>query len=399
MSEYKDPLIGRHLGKYELYDVLGRGKAATVYKAYEAGLDRFVAIKVLIRNDEYFLARFEREAKTIAALNDHPHILTIYDYQGIQQPFYLVMEYIEQGTLADQLSDKSFNWWQAINIAIPIAEALNYAHQKSFIHRDVKPSNIMIPQLEHPLLADFGIVKAFESDDELSKTGDILGTPEYMPPEQSGFGEIGPYTDIYALGIVLFEIVAGRVPFQHKNVVHLLNAQVTTPAPSPREFNPECPTELERVILQALEKSPEARYHSMQDFIDELKHIQAVYDQPPEFTTYLELQSSIQNTSEYQKTIDLSSIIQEALIIGRTNSKGNPDVDLSPYTLEPYEISRQHARLWKSKDGWLLEDLNSVNGTYVNDTRLAPFERMPLKSTDKVSFSRIAFTFFENQGV
>ena len=269
-------LIGQSLGRYQILEQLGEGGMATVYKAYDSTLDRFVAIKV-IRTDQFapsildeILKRFEREAKALAKLS-HPNIVHVHDYGNYEGAPYLVMEYLPSGALKERSGDP-VSEQQALRILLPIAQALAYAHEHNIIHRDIKPSNILLTEKGLPMLSDFGIAKLLENNESASLTGAgmTIGTPEYMAPEQ-WTGQSGPQSDIYSLGVVLYELVTGRKPYTADTPIGIMLKQAKEPLPPPSQFVPDLPKELEKVILKALEKQPENRYKSMNDFAADLE--------------------------------------------------------------------------------------------------------------------------------
>ena len=208
-------LIGQSLGRYHIVEQLGEGGMASVFKAYDTSLERFVAVKVIRTDkgqDAAFLLRFQREAKALARL-DHPYILKVLDYgeQG-GMPF-LVMPFVPGGTLKDQMG-RPLPAARAAALLAPIARALEYAHKQSIIHRDIKPANILIGPSGAPLLSDFGIAKMLDQEEgstQLTSTGVGIGTPDYMAPEQ-WMGQADPRTDVYSLGVVFYEMVTGRKP-------------------------------------------------------------------------------------------------------------------------------------------------------------------------------------------
>jgi serine/threonine protein kinase len=211
-------LIGQSLGRYQILEQLGEGGMATVYKAFDARLERDVAIKI-IRTDQFapavlerILKRFEREAKALARLT-HPNIVGVIDYGEHEGAPYLVMPYLPGGTLKQYLG-KPMPWQDAVHILLPVAQALEYAHEHNIIHRDIKPSNILLTEKGQPMLSDFGIAKILESDETatLTGTGVGVGTPEYMAPEQ-WTGHAGLQSDIYSLGVVFYELITGRKPY------------------------------------------------------------------------------------------------------------------------------------------------------------------------------------------
>jgi branched-chain amino acid transport system substrate-binding protein len=264
-------LTGQSIGRYRIIEQLGEGGMATVYKAYDSRLERDVAIKV-IRIDQFapavlerVLKRFEREAKALARLT-HTNIVHVNDYGEHEGIPYLVMDYLPGGTLKQRLG-KPMSWQQAVHLLLPIAEALDYAHDQNIIHRDVKPSNILLTQRGQPMLTDFGIAKILEGEDTtgLTGTGMGLGTPEYMAPEQ-WTGQAGPLSDLYSLGVVLYELVTGRKPYTADTPAAIMLKQANDPLPRPRQFAPDLPEAMEKVLFKALAKQPEDRYQSMGEF-------------------------------------------------------------------------------------------------------------------------------------
>jgi len=267
-----DNLIGKKLGQYEIREKVGQGGMAQVYKAYHAGLDRFVAVKILslsLAENHDFSERFQREALSIAKLN-HPNILAVYD-AGIQDKYhYMVMRYVEKSVTLDDLIQAGANIDQLIHYVVQVAEALHYAHAQGIIHRDIKPSNILIDG-KWALLADFGLVKISEDSSELTSTGLTMGTPAYMSPEQAQGKHVDQRTDIYALGIILYKILTGTVPHQAPTPLAIAIKRSTEPIPPLHLTNPYIPLELERIIRKTLEIKPEDRYHTAAQFAQELQ--------------------------------------------------------------------------------------------------------------------------------
>jgi serine/threonine protein kinase len=264
---------GTTFGPYQILGALGRGGMATVYKAYEPSLDRYVALKVLPResiHDPGFAARFEREAKVIARL-EHPNIIPIHNF-GIEPASgmpWMAMRFISGGTLSVIIKGGPLAPARAIGILRGVADALDYAHGRGVIHRDVKPQNVLLDDAERVYLADFGIAKMVESAPGLTVAGMVTGTPQYMAPEQGMAKNIDHRVDIYALGIVAYEMLTGRVPFSADTPVAVLMKHVTgpIPVPSPEEL-PEVYT---RALLKALAKKPEERWPSAGAFLQALQ--------------------------------------------------------------------------------------------------------------------------------
>ncbi len=291
----KDPLIGTQLGAYFIQSKLGEGGMAQVYKAYHARLRREVAIKVIlpqVADQSGFRERFEREAQLIASL-EHRNIVAVYDFGEMGNLTYLVMQYIGGGTLRDLLRREGrIEPHRAIQYAIQISRALHHAHQRGIVHRDVKPQNMLISASDpnELLLSDFGIAKLFDSgssqetllastqsnlsnDLSLTSVDQMLGTAEYMAPEQINKQPVDARTDVYAMGIVLFQMLAGQVPFSSTTVQGLLFQHVYTPPRPIRELNPSISSALEQIILQALAKTPAHRYQSAEAMAQALETV------------------------------------------------------------------------------------------------------------------------------
>ncbi|MDX9830215.1 MAG: protein kinase [Anaerolineae bacterium] len=272
-----DSLIGQQFGPYKITEKLGEGGMAVVYKGYQQSLNRYVAIKVLrqeLAQDEEFVARFRREALAVADL-DHPNILHVYDAGFVQGMYYIVMAFVDGGSLRDLVSQGPLEPEYALSIASQVADALHHAHQRGIVHRDVKPNNILLSRDGRPLLSDFGIAKALHESTGLTRTGMSIGTPEYMAPEQIQGQKVDARTDIYALGIVLYEMLAGWAPFSSTTPVAALYKQVNEPPPPLRQANISIPAWMEAVVAKALAKSPLDRYQQASDFAEALRQRQA----------------------------------------------------------------------------------------------------------------------------
>ncbi|MDP8924223.1 MAG: serine/threonine protein kinase, partial [Chloroflexota bacterium] len=254
---------GTALGPYVIVGHLGRGGMATVYRAHHAALERDVAIKVVwpsLADSPGFLERFRREARAVSHLR-HPNILTIYDFGRHDGVTYMVTELLPGGSLADRLG-RPLPLRDAVVVARGVAAALDYAHAQGIVHRDVKPSNILFTADGTPVLADFGIARMSAESEQLTVQGSLVGTPEYMSPEQALGDPVGPASDIYSLGVVLYQMVTGAPPFQSATAVATLRAQVEEPMPPTRLVNPTLPPRVDMVLERALSKSPRRRYAS-----------------------------------------------------------------------------------------------------------------------------------------
>ena len=270
-------MIGKRLGGYEIIEEVGMGGMATVYRAYQANMDRDVAIKVLKRNlgdDEHGLQRFQREARLIARL-EHPHILPVYDFDGTHNPPYIVMRYLDSGTLRDRLKRGRLALSDASFLLGQMASALDYAHRQGVIHRDVKPANIMIDREGNAFVTDLGIARMVHNtqvlDDSaetgITNPGVMVGTPDYVSPEQAvGEADIDFRTDLYSLGVILFEMLTGELPFTAHSMIELLMKHVKAPIPNIRSINPDLPAGIETVINTVMAKERDERYESVADF-------------------------------------------------------------------------------------------------------------------------------------
>jgi serine/threonine protein kinase len=266
-------LIGKAFGPYKVLDKIGEGGMAVVYRGVQESLDRYVAIKVLrteLSADQQFIARFRQEALAVAQLS-HPNILHVYDAGFAHGVYYLVMAYVDGGSLQDLIAQGPVEPAFACSIAVPLAEALDHAHQRGLVHRDVKPSNILLTRDGRPLLTDFGIARLLDEGQRLTRTGTSIGTPEYMAPEQAQGQQTDGRTDIYALGIVLYEILAGTVPFSAQTPVATLYRHVNEPAPPLQQLNISVPDWLGAVVAKALAKRPVDRFQRAGELAEALR--------------------------------------------------------------------------------------------------------------------------------
>ncbi|HEX5690056.1 MAG TPA: protein kinase, partial [Roseiflexaceae bacterium] len=273
-------LSNKQLGQYQLIEVVARGGMAVVYKAHQPSLDRYVAVKVMTHDrDPQFASRFKREARAIAQLQ-HYNILPIFDYGEQDNLLYLVLQYIENGTTLGDLFGAPIEMERALRLIIHVLRGLEYAHSRGIIHRDIKPANVLMPSPDWPMLADFGIAKLLNDDQQrLTVPGLIVGTAAYMAPEQATGQPIDARTDIYATGIMLYEMLTGRVPFDAETPIAVLTNHVYEPPPPLRGINANIPVPIENAVLRAIAKDPAARFQSAGEMAAELDRLAARLNQ------------------------------------------------------------------------------------------------------------------------
>ena len=267
---------GQMLGPYRIISQIGQGGMATVYKAYQPSMDRNVAIKVLpsqLAQSPEFAKRFQQEARTIARL-EHAHILPVFDYGESDGITYFVMRYLEAGTLKDRMeAGRPLPLQEIDRIFTQLSDALGYAHSHGVVHRDLKPANALIDSQGDLFLTDFGIAKILESaSPRLTQTDAIMGTPAYISPEQAQAQTVDQRSDIYSFGIILYEMVTGRVPFVADTPLAVILKHLSDPLPLPSTIRSDIPEGIEKVILKALAKNPDDRFASADEFESAWKH-------------------------------------------------------------------------------------------------------------------------------
>jgi serine/threonine protein kinase len=320
----------RKLGKYQIIERLGRGGMAEVYRAYHTNLDRYVAIKVLhnfLADDPEFKSRFEKEAQNIAKLR-HPNIVQVYDfdYDAESESYYMVMELVNGDTLKDHMgdlhhTDQQLPIEEALRITREAASALAYAHSRNMIHRDVKPANLMLDQDKRVVLTDFGIAKMVTGA-QFTISGGMVGTPAYMAPEQ-GLGEAGnERSDLYSLGIILYQMLTGKLPYESETPLAVILMHLNEETPSPVTLNPSVSKSVELLTMRLMSKKPEDRYQTALDLIADLEKVErgdtlsfnVAVRQHPELASAAK---TIQDTQE----LDLST---KKTPIATTSSNRNP---------------------------------------------------------------------------
>ncbi len=383
---------------------------AVVYRAYQPHLERWVAVKILRASGAddraEFLRRFRQEARAIAALR-HPNILTIYDYGEVQGTAYIVMEYVPGGSLKARLTGQPIPWPEVAGWIIPVGQALAYAHAQGIVHRDVKPANILLARPDWPLLADFGLVKLLGRPEGITRPGVSIGTPAYLSPEQVTGESVDHRSDIYSLGVMLYELLTGRLPFYAATPVEVMFRRLQEPPLPPRHFCPSLSPTLEAIILRALARNPSDRYPTMQAMVDDLLYFSRAQGTTPpvpsplaEKGTTIRLERSRAVTGPRLCVLETGATIPlppaPDIVLGRSTSMSVslPDVDLEPYGAGMAGISRRHARLLCRPDGWFLEDLQSTNGTFLNENRLPPGQPVPLSHGDLIRLGQLTMVFY-----
>ena len=261
-------LIGRNLGKYRIVAHLGQGGMAQVYKAYQPGLDRYVAIKVLhphLAKDQEFVGRFEREARLVSRLR-HQHILQVFDFESNTEQHYMVMELVNGPNLRDEFAYRRqkgqvYSLPEIGRMLIALCQGAAYAHQQGMIHRDIKPSNLMFTEDGQLLIVDFGIARIL-GNTQYTITGALIGSPSYMSPEQGQGRVADARSDIYSMGVVLYELITGQPPYVGDTPIATILMHSTELLPLPTSIQPDVPPAVEMIIMKALSKKPEERFQT-----------------------------------------------------------------------------------------------------------------------------------------
>lgn len=271
----QDQLIGQKFGDYVIQNLLGKGGMARVYRALDPNLNRTAAIKVIdpgVAGDPEYARRFKREAQAVAKLN-HPNIVSIFQFGETHGIYYMAMAFIDGSDLAyvikQRLIDGTLLSYDAVlRVAGQIGAALDYAHTQGVIHRDVKPGNILVTAQGRAILTDFGLVR----DMAIPTLGEIFGSPSYISPEQAvNSAKAVPQSDLYSLGVTLYEMLAGRLPFEHNNPNELALMHIGSPPPHLRQFNPNIPPGIEAVIMKSIAKPVAQRYQTGTELFNALR--------------------------------------------------------------------------------------------------------------------------------
>ncbi|MCH5354050.1 MAG: Stk1 family PASTA domain-containing Ser/Thr kinase [Acutalibacter sp.] len=329
----EDRFIGKRLdGRYEIHDLIGVGGMAYVYRAYDRVEDRWVAIKILkeeFSNNSEFLRRFRNESRAIAMLS-HPNTVKVYDVSFGDQIQYIVMEYIDGITLKQYIEQEgAIRWNEAVHFTAQILAALELAHSKGIIHRDIKPQNIMLLQNGTIKVADFGIARFLQSE-TTTMTDKAIGSVHYIAPEQARGDYITDKADIYSVGVMLYEMLTGRLPFEADNAVSVALMQLQAKPVMPRELNPAIPVGLEQITMKAMEKSPMDRFQSAGEMLDDLE----AFRRNPNMVFRYDLQTNVvpydssrridsyDNSSRFTPTYEDDYEYEEELVRSRRSAKG-----------------------------------------------------------------------------
>jgi len=486
-SDELNSLVGKSLGQFRIVERIGAGGMATVFKAYQPNLDRYVAVKVLPAyhaRDPVFLKRFQQEARSVAKLQ-HANIVPIHEFGEQDGITFIVMEYVDGGTLKDRLK-RPISVAESVDFMIQAAEGLGCAHGHGIVHRDVKPANMLVRKDGHLLLSDFGIAKILEGTSNLTRAGTGIGTPQYMSPEQGTGQAVDRRSDIYSLGIVLFHALTGKVPFNADSPISITVKHLNEPLPIEKLREAGVPLPIEQVVVKMTAKSAADRYQTTDALIEALtgaviaSHLSLprwrsglqpsmpmppITPIPPAFPSSGPLSNPVAGmiynspvsqplpsqplpvsqplgiSGSRQSLITVSCFRcgaanqsdrlfctscgyelsdrkaaadrvgapngrpilarltfqngplagraylfhQDVTTIGRTN--GN-DLIISGRT-----VSRRHARFWFDTNRWYIADMQSANGTLVNNLRIQPNQAVPLNDGDIINFGDEIVTF------
>jgi serine/threonine protein kinase len=277
-------------GRYDLVELVGTGGMSSVYKAHDRLLERNVALKILhphYGDDEEYVERFRREARAVAQMS-HPNIVTVIDRGEDEGRQFIVFEYVDGENLKEMVQRSGpLPARRAVELGLEMAEALAFAHEHGLVHRDVKPQNVLLTPDGEAKMTDFGIARSLDVEQGVTQTGTVLGTSNYLSPEQASGKPVTPATDVYSLGVVMFELLTAEVPFPGENFVAVAMKHINDPPPDLRELRPDVPLRLVAAIERALEKDPANRFGSMDQFAWELKQCLAEMGAPDADRTFI----------------------------------------------------------------------------------------------------------------
>lgn len=393
---------------YQLEKVIGTGRATAVYRAYQPQLDRHVAVKVFALagvGGSRFLIRFRQEIRAIAALH-HQNILGLHDYGEAEGVAYVVMDYVPGGSLARRLPEAPLPVPQVLDLILPLTDALVFAHAQGAIHGNVKPSNILLPRPDWPQLVDFGLAGGAGRQARDLQPGTGGEATAYLAPEQVLGEGADARTDLYRLGLVLYELLAGVPPFPAETAAQSTMRRCHEAPPSPRIHNPTVSTALATVLLRALAPDPAARYGQMQAFAGDLRRVRSsigtdelTVPAAQTITMQLMRHPEVSGPRLFIATSGVALPLPplEEVLIGRYDQLQPrvPEIDLDPHGGGSAGVSRQHARLVRQPDGWRIEDLRSTNGTYLNEVRLVPGHPIRIRAGDLLRLGQMTLIFEE----
>lgn len=440
-------LVGKEIGQYRVVELIGQGRVASVYRAYQRSLDRWVTLKVLDEahaSDPGFLSRFHREARALIKLR-HPHILSVYDHEVRDGHVYLVMDYADGGSLEPRLTGQPMQWPYVASLLLPVARALAYAHSQGVTHCNVKPRNILIARSDWPLLADFGMTRLMRVSRAPAVANEPIDLLAYRSPEQAQAIECDSRSDIYALGILLYEMVTGRHPFAASTPLEMVQSHVGRAPEPPIQINPDLPAMVEAIILRAMSKNPGGRYQSMEEMVNALQAAltqTAAGSSDPTYTPMIARHTicarcgaAVNTLGRYcpkcgatlshidpppvlapttmteakspsaQEAIGVHFMLESGaeivfppkaeLAIGRADPLNDeyPDIDLGPHEGAARGVSRLHARLYRRGEAWVIEDAGSTNGTFLNGRRVASGEETLLRDKDRIRCGQLVMTY------
>jgi len=342
-------LSGTTLGPYELLEVIGKGGMAAVYRAHQPSMDRDVAIKVMsldLADEPEFATRFRHEAQIIARLQ-HPYIVPVYDFGTEGRLTFLVMRLLTGGSLGDELRGGSLSTERVIELTRQIASALDYAHQRGVIHRDLKPTNVLLDEQGNAYLTDFGIAKMIGGSTitGLTSPGAVMGTPTYMAPEQWRSEPVDARTDVYALGVIVYQMLLGQVPFSAETPHGLMYQHLDADPPSPRMIKPGLPVGIEPVIRKALAKNPNDRYASAGELARDLENALRFPVRMPEQTAFEAPPPPVRPAARPQPVdMDLERAEEDLMAHAREDEAGRQEPLASQPTVLPPPATRPRPR-------------------------------------------------------
>ncbi|MGD8626421.1 MAG: FHA domain-containing serine/threonine-protein kinase [Anaerolineae bacterium] len=376
-------LTGTDWGRFEIIQERGRGGMAVVYKANDGVLRRTVALKVLLPQlaaNEEFTRRFQREAITAANLR-HPGIVVIYDVGSFQKFQYIVMEYLEGPTLQQEIQRVgALKMERVLSITRQLAGALDYAHRKGLVHRDVKPANVIIGTEDHVTLTDFGLVKAARGG-KITGEGVAIGTLKYMSPEQAASKEIDSRSDVYSLGVIVYEMLSGQAPFTGTTPYETLNALLYRPPPPLPPLKASVSRNVEAAVMRAMAKEPDQRFATAGEFAQALGRAAGARTPTPlpHDTDVLEREMVLMLLSPGGREFP---VYRGSVTVGRDAANG--------IVIANHQVSRHHAQIRCGREGCQIVDQGSTNGTSVNGALIPARQPHPLRPGDVLAFGPVS---------